>query len=55
MPEHADTLITYAHLFTMQGEGVGYIADGAVAVQEGRIAGVGTTDDTSRCLTHGCE
>ena len=33
MPEHADALITHAYLFTMQGDGVGYIADGAVAVQ----------------------
>jgi 5-methylthioadenosine/S-adenosylhomocysteine deaminase len=43
MPEHVDTLITHAYLFTMQGEGVGYIADGAVAVQGSRIAAVGPT------------
>jgi 5-methylthioadenosine/S-adenosylhomocysteine deaminase len=41
MPEHADTLITHAHLFTMQGEGVGYIADGAVAISGRRITAVG--------------
>ena len=40
-----DILITHAHLFTMQGDGVGYIADGAVAVRGQRIAAVGTTSD----------
>jgi 5-methylthioadenosine/S-adenosylhomocysteine deaminase len=43
MAEHADVLITHAHLLTMQGKGVGYIADGAVAVQGSRIAAVGPT------------
>jgi 5-methylthioadenosine/S-adenosylhomocysteine deaminase len=43
MAEPTDTLITHAHLFTMQGQGVGYIADGAVAVRAGRIAAVGPT------------
>ncbi len=43
MAEHADTLITHAHLFTLQGEGVGYVADGAVAVKGRRIAAVGST------------
>ena len=43
MAEHADTLITHAHLFTMQGKGVGYVADGAVAVEGNRIAAVGPT------------
>jgi len=41
--EHADILITHGHLFTMQGEGVGYIPDGAVAVIGSRIAAVGPT------------
>jgi 5-methylthioadenosine/S-adenosylhomocysteine deaminase len=45
MNEHADILIVHAHLLTMQGEGVGYIADGAVAIQGGRIAAVGPTAD----------
>jgi 5-methylthioadenosine/S-adenosylhomocysteine deaminase len=36
-------LITHAHLFTMQGEGVGYVADGAVAISGTRIEAVGTT------------
>jgi 5-methylthioadenosine/S-adenosylhomocysteine deaminase len=43
MAEHADTLITHAHLFTLQGAGVGYVVDGAVAVKGGRVAAVGTT------------
>ncbi len=43
MNEHADHLITHAHLFTMQGEGVGYVADGAVAIVGSRIVAVGPT------------
>jgi 5-methylthioadenosine/S-adenosylhomocysteine deaminase len=39
--EGVDTLIAHAHLFTMQGQGVGYVADGAVAVKGSRIAAVG--------------
>ncbi|NLE76773.1 MAG: amidohydrolase family protein, partial [Chloroflexi bacterium] len=45
MTEHADLLVAHAHLFTMQGAGVGYMADGAVAVQGSRIAAVGPTKD----------
>ncbi|MBL7161975.1 MAG: amidohydrolase family protein [Anaerolineales bacterium] len=45
MPETIDTFITHAHLFTMQGDGVGYVPDGAVAVQKGRIAAVGPTPE----------
>ena len=41
--EYADTLIRHAHLFTMQGEGVGYIADGAVATTGNHITAVGPT------------
>jgi len=43
MTDHADTLVTRAYLFTMQGEGVGCIPDGAVAIQGSRIAAVGPT------------
>jgi 5-methylthioadenosine/S-adenosylhomocysteine deaminase len=43
MNEHADTLFVHAHLFTMQGQGVGYIADGAVAVEGSRVVAVGPT------------
>jgi 5-methylthioadenosine/S-adenosylhomocysteine deaminase len=45
MPETIDTLITHAHTFTMQGEGVGYVPDGAVAVHDGRITAVGSTPE----------
>lgn len=38
-----DTLIIHADLFTMQGEGVGYIEDGAVAINGNKIVAVGTT------------
>ncbi len=43
--QNIETLITHAHLFSMSGSGVGYIADGAVAVAEQKIAAVGTTAD----------
>ena len=43
MSKHADILITHAHLFTLQGTGVGYVADGAVAITGDRVAAVGPT------------
>jgi 5-methylthioadenosine/S-adenosylhomocysteine deaminase len=44
--DHAvDTLVTHAHLFTMEGEGVGYVPDGAVVVWGGRVAAVGPTTE----------
>ncbi|ONI79958.1 amidohydrolase [Actinosynnema sp. ALI-1.44] len=46
--EHVDTLITHAHMFTMRGDGVGYVKDGAVAVKGQRIVAVDTTGE----LTH---
>jgi 5-methylthioadenosine/S-adenosylhomocysteine deaminase len=36
-----DTLITGGHLLTMAGEGVGFVADGAVAIDGRRIVAVG--------------
>jgi 5-methylthioadenosine/S-adenosylhomocysteine deaminase len=45
MTERADTFIAHAHLFTLQGAGVGYIPDGAIAIQGSRIAAVGTTTE----------
>ena len=45
MPENIDVLITHAHLFTMQGKGVGYIPDGAVAIQGKHISAVGSTSE----------
>jgi 5-methylthioadenosine/S-adenosylhomocysteine deaminase len=43
MTEVADFLFVHAHLFTMEGSGVGYVEDGAVAVRAGRIIDVGPT------------
>jgi 5-methylthioadenosine/S-adenosylhomocysteine deaminase len=48
--EHADTLIAHGHLFTMQGEGVGYVADGAIAVEGTRIVAVGPTAELTACF-----
>jgi 5-methylthioadenosine/S-adenosylhomocysteine deaminase len=45
MTELVETLITHAHLLTMQGSGVGYIRDGAVAVHGSRIAAIGPTPE----------
>jgi 5-methylthioadenosine/S-adenosylhomocysteine deaminase len=44
MTEPVDILIKRAHLFTMQGEGVGYISDGAVAIRGAEICAVGETE-----------
>lgn len=43
MPEAVDILLLHAHTFTMEGEGVGYLADGAVAIRKDRIVDVGPT------------
>ena len=43
MNEHADLLIQHGHLLTMRGTGVGYVADGALAIEQGRIVAVGAT------------
>ncbi|CBN58617.1 MULTISPECIES: amidohydrolase family protein [Kamptonema] len=42
--KQVDTLAIHAHLFTMQGTGVGYIADGAIAVEGSRIVAVDSTE-----------
>lgn len=47
MPQSVDLLILHAHLLTMQGEGVGYIRDGAVAVRGDTIVDVGESDALS--------
>jgi 5-methylthioadenosine/S-adenosylhomocysteine deaminase len=44
MPEHVDIIVAHAHLFTLEGSGVGYIADGGVAVQGTRIVAVDATE-----------
>lgn len=51
MPQPIDILITNAHLFTMSGDGVGYLQDGAVAVTGDQIAAVGSTADLTRDFT----
>jgi 5-methylthioadenosine/S-adenosylhomocysteine deaminase len=45
MAEPVDTLVTRAHLFTLQGQGVGYVPNGTVAIQGSRIVAVGRTDE----------
>jgi 5-methylthioadenosine/S-adenosylhomocysteine deaminase len=45
MTESIDSLVIHAHMFTMQGHGVGYVADGALAVQGTRIVAVGDAAD----------
>jgi 5-methylthioadenosine/S-adenosylhomocysteine deaminase len=43
MPESVDFLFTNAHLFTMEGDGVGYVPEGAVAVRGAQIVAAGPT------------
>lgn len=43
-----DTLIVNADLFTMQGDGVGYVDNGAVAIDKGKIIEVGQTEELSK-------
>ncbi|GAB4346637.1 MAG: amidohydrolase [Candidatus Abyssubacteria bacterium] len=43
-----DILITHGDVFTMAGDGVGYIRDGAVAIQGNRIVEVGPTAELGR-------
>ncbi len=43
-----DWLLVHARLFTMDGPGVGFIPDGAVAISGSRIAAVGRTADMRR-------
>jgi 5-methylthioadenosine/S-adenosylhomocysteine deaminase len=45
--KHVNTLIVHGHLFTMRGDGVGYVADGAIAIRGTRIADVGPTAEMS--------
>ena len=42
--KQVDTLVIHAHLFTMQGTGVGYIADGAIAIEGSCIVAVDSTE-----------
>lgn len=42
--EQVDTIIIHGDVYTMEGEGVGYIDDGAVAIADGKIICVDYTD-----------
>ena len=48
MKERVDTIIYGGHLFTMEGPGVGYLENGAVAIADGRFAEVGEKKDILR-------
>ena len=43
-----DTLITHGDVFTMTGEGAGYLGDGALAIDSGKIVAVGPTSDLEK-------
>lgn len=45
MPQSVDLLVLHAHLLTMQGKGVGYVNDGAVAVRGDCIVDVGPSTE----------
>ncbi len=46
----ADYLFENAHLLTMSGDGVGYVRNGAIAVENGRIKAVGATSDLKQSV-----
>ncbi|GIO22169.1 amidohydrolase family protein [Oceanobacillus sp. J11TS1] len=46
-----DIIIHNGHLMTMEGKGVGYIADGAVAIKHNKIEAVGQTQEILRNYT----
>ena len=48
MAQSVDLLVLHAHLLTMQGDGVGYVRDGAVAVRGDAIVDVGTSAELFR-------
>lgn len=43
-----DTLVRGGHLFTMNGDGVGYVANGSVAIDRGKIEAVGPWGELAR-------
>ncbi len=45
MSERVDLLVLHAHLFSMQGNGVGYIGDGALATRGAVIVDVGSSTE----------
>ena len=48
MPQTVDLLVLHAHLLTMQGKGVGYLRDGAVAVRADSIVDVGSSTELAQ-------
>lgn len=48
MKRQVDTLVINGHLFTMQGDGVGYVADGALAVEGSQLVAVAPTQEIVR-------
>lgn len=48
MPQNADLLVLHAHLLSMQGAGVGYVKDGALAVSGDTILAVGPSSELSK-------
>jgi 5-methylthioadenosine/S-adenosylhomocysteine deaminase len=47
---HVDWLFNHAHLFTLQGDGIGYVPDGSVAVSGNRIVAAGTAAEVSAAM-----
>jgi 5-methylthioadenosine/S-adenosylhomocysteine deaminase len=47
MAQSVDLLVLHAHLLTMQGEGVGYVRDGGVAIRGDAIVDVGPSAELS--------
>jgi 5-methylthioadenosine/S-adenosylhomocysteine deaminase len=45
VPQPVDLLVANAHLLTLQGSGVGYVRNGAVAIRGDRIVDVGPTPE----------
>jgi 5-methylthioadenosine/S-adenosylhomocysteine deaminase len=49
--QSVSALTIHGHLFTMKGDGVGYVAHGAVAINGGRILAAGPTEELTRRYT----
>lgn len=48
MKELVDSLILHGDVFTMEGPGVGYLGDGAIAIADGKIVEVGKTEEIEK-------
>ncbi|MCI8608703.1 MAG: amidohydrolase family protein [Firmicutes bacterium] len=51
MKERIDSLILHGDVFTMEGDGVGYIGDGAIAIADGKIVKVGASAELEEAFT----